>query len=161
MVPFLSHSCNSRILIQKCNFRKDGKSRPNSWYTIKSILLAPLDLRWCMCLEKIFVLAIFSDVMFAICSSYLGCWTNWSNIIIPNMTYLAFLANRKIWLNLTHLAYLAYLVKGDVPPRHGQWVLSELHRLGSPPTHKPRFWPRFSQRATGDIWFPKRVTDDI
>ena len=85
--------------------------------------MAPLDLRWCKCLEKIFVLAIFSDVMFAICSSNLGCCTNWSNIIIPNMTYLAFFENRKIWLNLTYL------------------VLSELHRFGSARTHKPRFWP--------------------
>ena len=95
----------------------------NSWYTIKSIFLAPLDLRWCKCLEKIFVLAIFSDVMFSISSSNLGCCTNWSNIIIPNMTYLAFFENRKIWLNLTYL------------------VLSELHRFGSARTHKPRFWP--------------------
>ena len=63
-------------------------------------------------------------------------WAAASNIMILNMAYMAFLANRKIWLNL---AYLAYLVKGDVPPRDGQWVLSELHRLGSPRTHKPRF----------------------
>ena len=115
----------------------------NSWYTIRSILLAPLDLRWCKCLEKIFVLAIFSNVMFSISSSNLGCCTNWSNIIIPNMTYLAFFENRKIWLNLTYL------------------VLSELHRFGSARTHKPRFWPCFSQRAKGDIWFSKPVTDDI
>ena len=128
------------------------------WYTIKSILLAPLDLRWCKCIEKIFFLAIFSDVMFAICSSSLGCCTNWSNIMILNAAYLAFVANRKILFNL---AYLVYLVKGDVPPRDGQWVLSELHWLGSPRTHKPRFWPRFSQRATGDIWFSIWVTDDI
>ena len=150
MVPFMSHPCNSRKPIQKCDFRKDGKSCPNSWYTIKSILLAPLDLRWCKCLEK-----IFSTVMFAICSSNLGCCTNWSNIMILTMAYLAFLANRKIWLNLTYLAYLANLAKRNVPPRHGQWVLSELHRFGSARTHKPRFWPRFSQRATGDIWFSK------
>ena len=105
--------------------------------------MATLDLRWCKCLEKIFVLAIFSNVMFSISSSNLGCCTNWSNIIIPNMTYLAFFENRKIWLNLTYL------------------VLSELHRFGSARTHKPRFWPCFSQRAKGDIWFSKPVTDDI
>ena len=55
-------------------------------------------------LLKIFVLAISSDVMFAICSSNLGCCTNWSNIMILNVAYLAFLANWKIWLNLAYFS---------------------------------------------------------
>ena len=155
MVPFLSHPCNSRQPIQKCDFRKDGKSCPNSWYTIKSILLAPLDLRWCKCLEKIFVLAIFSDVMFAICSSNLGCCTNWSNIMVLNMTIENFGKFWRTWPTWHIWLKVMFL--------HGMGSGSCLSYTGLvlPEHTSPDSDLVFLSEPQVIFWFSKPVTDDI
>ena len=144
MVPFMSHPCNSRKPIQKCDFRKDGKSCPNSWYTIKSILLAPLDLRWCKCLEKYLALS---------CLPYVP--PTWAAVLIDQIS----------WFVIWHIWH-------TWPTWHIWLKVMFLHGMGSgsclsytglvlPEHTSPDSDLVFLSEPQVMFWFFKPVTDDI